>query len=153
MTLKLSGMYSSCSDTSSPKCRNLLPQSRQQSCPGTCVTTSRSRCSGRGLRSGLVFGSLAGETRSSTASISAWVVSSSSRPNSSCSSLITIFSLFLPNIMCRSFSIMSFMCSIRWLRVRSSSACWETVWRCDSSSASSLWSSSSRSAISDASSA
>ena len=43
------------------------------------VTTSRGRCSGSGLRPDLVFGSLAGVTRSTAASISACVVSSSSR--------------------------------------------------------------------------
>jgi hypothetical protein len=45
MTLKLSaGMYSSCSETSSPNFRNWPPQS-----------ISRVRCSGNGLRSDLVF--------------------------------------------------------------------------------------------------
>ena len=48
---------------------------------------------------------------------------SSSSSNSSCSSSTTIFSLLLPKIMWRYFSIISFRCSIRSLRVCSSSAC------------------------------
>lgn len=54
---------------------------------------------------------------------SAWVVSRSSSSSSNCSRRMTIFSLFVPKIICRNLSTMSLRCSMCSLRERSSSAC------------------------------
>ena len=49
-TLKLAGTYSSISETSSPKGLNCPLQCGQQLASGICVTVSRGKVSGKGLR-------------------------------------------------------------------------------------------------------
>jgi hypothetical protein len=50
ITLKLAGMYSSISETSSPSFDSPPPHAEQASSAGICVWVSRGRCSGSGRR-------------------------------------------------------------------------------------------------------
>src|ERR1700722_9304704 len=50
ITMKLSGMRSNISETSSPNLRTSPPQSGQDSCFGEWVRTSLGRCAGNGFR-------------------------------------------------------------------------------------------------------
>ena len=84
------------------------------------MITSRGRSSGNGLRDGRcrdfatarLEGGCAASASACAASSAACAVSNSSSRNSSCSSCAVSFSLFLPKIMRRYFSMTSLKCSI-----------------------------------------
>ena len=123
ITLKLAGMYSSISETSSPNFESPPPHAEQASPAGICVWVSRGRCSGSGRRFRFRPGVLVLPVGAAAGGRAASPVSNSSSFNSSCSTSRAIFSLLVPNIMRRSLAMISFRCSISLLRVSSFSCC------------------------------